>query len=82
MPDWTSPLEVARDADIFIKLMHALFGIYVYVLSPSFLKVSQVLSRWEWFISFDFDWQFITLQKTFKWPMVSSTLPSLVVQTF
>jgi hypothetical protein len=39
MPDWTSPLEVARDADIFIKLMHALFGIYVYVLFlPFFLQ--------------------------------------------
>jgi hypothetical protein len=28
------------------------------------------LSRWEWFLSLDFDWEFISGKKKFRWPMV------------
>ncbi|KAL0576041.1 hypothetical protein V5O48_005949 [Marasmius crinis-equi] len=54
MPDWTSPLEMQRDADVFIKLIHCLTGLYA----------------WEFFLSLDFDFAFITRQKPFRWPMV------------
>jgi len=29
-----------------------------------------MIFRWEWFISLDFDWQYISRQKPFHWPMV------------
>lgn len=54
MVDWMSPLEIARDALAFDRFMHALLGVYV----------------WEWLVSLDFDWQFITGKKQFRWPMV------------
>ena len=28
MPNWNSPAEVAKEIDIFAKLMHALLGLY------------------------------------------------------
>ncbi len=31
MPDWGSQEEIAHDADAFGKLIHALFGVYLYV---------------------------------------------------
>ncbi|KAF8887540.1 hypothetical protein BD779DRAFT_1611503 [Infundibulicybe gibba] len=54
MPDWKSADEIAKDASAFIKFMHALLGIYIY----------------EWFLSLDFDWDFISGKKKFRWPMI------------
>ncbi|KIJ62163.1 hypothetical protein HYDPIDRAFT_136711 [Hydnomerulius pinastri MD-312] len=53
MPDWQSPAEVETDSLIFIKLMHALMGLYV----------------WEFVISLDFDWAILTGKKAFRWPL-------------
>jgi len=54
MPDWKSQEEVMKDAGIFVKLLHSLLGLYVY----------------EWFLSLDFEWDFITGKKRFRWPMI------------
>jgi hypothetical protein len=53
MPDWQSPAELATDYMIFIRLIHALTGIYV----------------WELVVSFDFDWAVLTGKKKFRWPL-------------
>ncbi|KAG7095372.1 hypothetical protein E1B28_006130 [Marasmius oreades] len=54
MPDWSSLEELNRDGDVFVKLVHSLMGVYA----------------WECFLSLDFDFAFITGQKTFRWPMI------------
>ncbi|TFK26090.1 hypothetical protein FA15DRAFT_667769 [Coprinopsis marcescibilis] len=54
MVDWMSPATIAANADAFAKLQHTLLGLYI----------------WEWFTSLDFDWQFITRKKPFRWPLV------------
>ncbi|KAF9482278.1 hypothetical protein BDN70DRAFT_875194 [Pholiota conissans] len=54
MPDWASLEELTKDAGVFVKLMHSLLGLYAY----------------EWFISLDFEWDFITGRKKFRWPMI------------
>jgi len=54
MPDWTSAAEVQIDAGIFVKLNHALLGLYA----------------WEWFISLPFDWDVLTGRKPFRWPLI------------
>lgn len=32
MPDWNSPAEIAKEAGIFVKLLHSLLGLYAWVL--------------------------------------------------
>ncbi|KAF8636935.1 hypothetical protein AX17_003186 [Amanita inopinata Kibby_2008] len=54
MVDWNSPEELAKDAKSFERLMHVLLGLYI----------------WEWFTSLNFDWQFISGKKKFRWPMI------------
>jgi len=54
MPDWTSQEEIVRDTDAFSKLQHALSGVFL----------------WEFVISFDFEWSFITGKKKLTWPMI------------
>ncbi|GLB42280.1 hypothetical protein LshimejAT787_1102950 [Lyophyllum shimeji] len=54
MVDWKSAAEIAKDAAAFDKFMHTLLGLYI----------------WEWFTSLDFDWQFISGKKKFRWPMI------------
>ncbi|KAF9269674.1 hypothetical protein L218DRAFT_916021 [Marasmius fiardii PR-910] len=54
MPDWTSNAELARDTDVFIKLIHSLMGVYA----------------WEFFLTLDFDFAFIAGRKPFRWPMI------------
>nr|GAT52236.1 predicted protein [Mycena chlorophos] len=54
MPDWSSNAEILKDSTVFIKLQHSLLGIYA----------------WEWFISLDFDWQVLSGQKRFRWPLI------------
>ncbi|KAF9261388.1 hypothetical protein L218DRAFT_1001668 [Marasmius fiardii PR-910] len=46
--------QLERDTDVFHKLVHSLIGIYV----------------WEYFLSLDFDFAFITRSKPFRWPMI------------
>jgi hypothetical protein len=54
MVDWNSPQEIAKDAGVFMKFMHALLGLYI----------------WEWAISLDFDWMFLSGKRKFRWPLV------------
>lgn len=54
MPDWNSPAEILLDSAVFVKLVHALTGVYA----------------WEFFLSLDFDWAFVTREKQFRWPMI------------
>ncbi|KAH9478729.1 hypothetical protein JR316_0009189 [Psilocybe cubensis] len=54
MVDWMSPAEIAKDAVAFDRFMHALLGLYM----------------WEFAISIQFDWQYISGKKTFRWPMI------------
>ncbi|KAJ3487631.1 hypothetical protein NLI96_g3406 [Meripilus lineatus] len=52
--DWMSPEEIALDASIFLKLMHAIAGMYI----------------WEFCISLNFEWSFFNGKKKFNWPMI------------
>ncbi|KAG5646356.1 hypothetical protein DXG03_003679 [Asterophora parasitica] len=54
MVDWSSPEEIQRDAAAFNKFMHTLLGLYI----------------WEWCTSLDFDWQYLSGKKKFRWPMI------------
>ncbi|KAJ7118687.1 hypothetical protein C8R43DRAFT_90095 [Mycena crocata] len=54
MPDWSSQAELIIDSGIFIKLQHALLGLYA----------------WEWIISLPFDWEVATGRKPFRWPLI------------
>jgi len=54
MVNWKSPEEVQRDAVAFDKFVHTLLGLYI----------------WEWFTSLDFDWQYVSGRKSFRWPLV------------
>ncbi|KZP33769.1 hypothetical protein FIBSPDRAFT_720172 [Athelia psychrophila] len=60
MIDWKAPEEVVRDGEAFAKFMHVLLGLYI----------------WEFVTSLDFDWQFISGRKTFRWPLASPTFPA------
>ncbi|KIJ14734.1 hypothetical protein PAXINDRAFT_99985 [Paxillus involutus ATCC 200175] len=53
MPNWHSPSELATDALMYIKLMHALIGLYA----------------WEFIVSLDFDWAILSGKKKFRWPL-------------
>jgi hypothetical protein len=53
MVNWSSPAEIAHDGVAFTRLIHCLLGLYI----------------WEWVVSLDFDWQYLTGKKTFRWPM-------------
>jgi len=57
MIDWQSLAELHRDNVAFADLSHVLLGIYV----------------WEFCISLDFEWDFITRKKRFRWPLVTHT---------
>lgn len=54
MVAWTSPAEIAKDGQAFDRLMHALLGLYI----------------WEFATSLNFDWDFISGKKKFRWPMI------------
>jgi len=54
MPDWKNPDEIQKDAVVFGRLMHSLLGIYGY----------------EWFLSLNFEWDFLSRKKRFRWPMI------------
>ena len=52
--------------------------VFICAFSPVFLSSScWLIIRYEWFISLDFEWDFISGKKRLRWPMVSSaTLPN------
>ncbi|KAF8191814.1 hypothetical protein BJ912DRAFT_849235 [Pholiota molesta] len=54
MVDWKSTAEIIKDGQAFDRLMHVLLGLYI----------------WEWVVSLDFDWAYISRKKTFRWPMI------------
>ncbi|EIW78518.1 hypothetical protein CONPUDRAFT_128188 [Coniophora puteana RWD-64-598 SS2] len=54
MPDWSSQEELFRDTQVFVKLQHALLGLYA----------------WEFLFSLDFEWALLTRKTKFKWPLM------------
>jgi len=54
MTNWMSPEELAKDTAVFIKLQHAMAGIYF----------------WEFVVSLNFEWSFISGKRKLRWPMV------------
>ena len=73
MPDWKSPAELQLEGAIFAKFIHALLGLYAYValivVFFGFLNSSWII-RYEFFLSLDFDWEFLSGKKRFRWPLV------------
>jgi hypothetical protein len=53
MVNWHSPEVITEDEFIFLKFIHVLLGLYA----------------WEWLSSLDFDWEYLTGRKKFRWPM-------------
>jgi len=51
--DWNDPKEIAREADVFQKLIFCLFGLYI----------------WELFTTCDFEWSLITKRRRLRWPL-------------
>lgn len=74
MPDWKSPAELQVEGGIFAKFMHALLGLYAYVVliicSFWFLVSITANLRYEFLLSLDFDWDFLSGKKRFRWPLV------------
>jgi len=54
MVNWQDPAELQRDAEVFAKLIFALFGLYV----------------WELFMTCDFEWSLITKRRHFRLPLI------------
>ncbi|TFK76122.1 hypothetical protein BDN72DRAFT_756987 [Pluteus cervinus] len=54
MVDWSDPVEIQRDSEVFMKLVFVLFGVYV----------------WELFMTWDFEWSLIMKRRKFRWPLV------------
>ncbi|KAG6880063.1 hypothetical protein C0992_006875 [Termitomyces sp. T32_za158] len=53
MVNWSDPQEIAKDSEIFAKLIFALFGVYV----------------WELFMTSDFEWSLLSGKRKFRWPL-------------
>lgn len=54
MVDWSDPKEIAKDSDVFLKLIFALFGVYI----------------WELFMTWDFEWSLLNRRRKFRWPLI------------
>ncbi|KAJ7634579.1 hypothetical protein FB45DRAFT_1025512 [Roridomyces roridus] len=54
MTDWHSQDEVNKDGAAFNRLIHVLLGLYL----------------WEWCTSLEFDWDFVSGKRVFRWPMI------------
>ncbi|KAF8901705.1 hypothetical protein CPB84DRAFT_1777231 [Gymnopilus junonius] len=54
MVNWSDPDEIARDSDVFHKLVFALFGVYI----------------WELFVTCGFEWSLLTKRRQFRVPLV------------
>jgi len=53
MPDWSNPLEIAKDVEIFQKLAMVMLG----------------LSTWEIIIQLPFDWSIVSRKRKARWPV-------------
>jgi len=53
MVDWHSPAQIARDSQAFSNLIHVLFGLFL----------------WEFCVSFNFDYSFISGKRKYRWPL-------------
>ena len=60
---------------VFSRFIHTLFGLYLWVGRSLIIKslIDHVI-RWEVVTSLDFDWQFISRRKRFRWPLVSPSI--------
>lgn len=54
MVQWNDAAEIAKESQIFTKLIFALFGLYL----------------WEIFQTSDFEWSIITGKRKFGWPLI------------
>ncbi|KZT26939.1 hypothetical protein NEOLEDRAFT_1131428 [Neolentinus lepideus HHB14362 ss-1] len=54
MPNWSSAEELAKDSEVFIRLLFSLFGLYC----------------WELISTIGFEWSLIRGTRKFKWPLV------------
>ena len=55
--------------------MHALLGVYMWVSESDLSQVLlTIYYSWEFATSLDFDYQFLTGKKSFRWPLVSELL--------
>ncbi|KAJ8089654.1 hypothetical protein PM082_014915 [Marasmius tenuissimus] len=52
--DWNSPETLSVVGVILDKFLHVLFGVYI----------------WEWATTLDFEWDFLSGRKKFRWPMI------------
>jgi len=57
--------------------MHTLLGLYmsvfVFVCTEPDISWFRLEYRWEWAVSFHFDWKYVSGKKTFRWPMVCTS---------
>ena len=87
MPDWQSPAELQLEGGIFAKFMHALLGLYAYVVffftRFSWFPVSNTANlRYEFVLTLDFDWAFISGKKRFRWPLVKYSFLTAFLPAF
>ena len=63
-------------SEAFSRFMHVLLGLYLWVFltCPSLIDNSHPYYSWEFATSLDFDYQFLTGKKSFRWPLVSELL--------
>ena len=63
-------------SEAFSRFMHVLLGLYLWVslTCPSLIDNSHPYYSWEFATSLDFDYQFLTGKKSFRWPLVSELL--------
>ena len=63
------------DSEAFARFMHALLGVYMWVSESDLSQVLlTIYYSWEFATSLDFDYQFLTGKKSFRWPLVSELL--------
>ena len=60
--------------EILFRVIHFTAGLYLWVVPSWRVWIPPVYSlrycRWEWFISLDFEWSFISGRRKCRWPMV------------
>ncbi|KAI0317306.1 hypothetical protein OF83DRAFT_1172084 [Amylostereum chailletii] len=62
MVNWHDPAVVAADFEAFTKLQHVVGGIFI----------------WEFVITLDYDWSYITGERSWKWTMWASCRLSIL----
>lgn len=76
LPDTANSLKI--DVEAFSNLIHIVFGLYLYVTSDQSCRIDVliVLSSWEFCVSFNFDYSFISGKRKYRWPLVSRLVSS------